>query len=244
MRIEIAGFRQVVVTGAVTLIWAASMAAQPPVAAPKPQVDPATIDTKGQPWRGDLSGVWQPPYTPDLTRGTTAKLTPWGEERFAKWNGTLDPCLPQGVTRQMNAPDPIEIVQTPKKVVILYESWHIYRSIPTDGRAHPKDLDLSWFGNSVAKWEDDTLVIDVTGMYDKTTLDTVGHPHSDELHLVERLRRISPTTLSYEVTVDDPKAYVAPFKQSRVLQLRPGAELMEYVCLENEKDRSHLVGTK
>jgi hypothetical protein len=96
----------------------------------------------------------------------------------------------------------------------------------------------------VAKWEDDTLVIDVVGMYDKTTLDTVGHPHSDAVHLVERLRRTGPTTMSYEVTVDDPKAYVAPWKQSRVLQLKPGLELMEYVCLENEKDRSHLVGTK
>jgi hypothetical protein len=96
----------------------------------------------------------------------------------------------------------------------------------------------------VAKWEGDTLVIDVVGMNGLTSLDTQGHPHSDQLHLVERLRRTGPDTMSYEVTVDDPKAYTAPWKQSRVFRLKPGLELMEYVCLENEKDRSHLIGVK
>ncbi|MEO8100811.1 MAG: hypothetical protein ABI811_24150 [Acidobacteriota bacterium] len=197
-----------------------------------------------EPWRKDLTGVWLGPYTSDLTRGTDAKMTPWGQERFAKFDGKLDPCLPVGVTRQANAPDPVEIVQTPNKVVILYESWHIFRSIATDGRAQPKNVDATWFGHSVGKWEDETLVIDVVGMHDVTTLDTVGHPHSDQLHLVERLKRTGPDTMSYEVTVDDPVAYTATWKQSRVFKLQPKIELMEYVCLENEKDRSHLVGIK
>jgi hypothetical protein len=195
-------------------------------------------------WKGDLTGVWQGPYTADLTRGTNAALTPWGQEQFKKFDGTTDPCLPVGVTRQANAPDPIEIVQTPNRVVILYESWHIFRSIPTDGREHPKNQDSTWFGNSVGKWDGDTLVIDVTGMNDKTALDTIGHPHTDQLHLIERLRRTGPDTMSYEVTVDDPKTFVATWKQSRVFKLKPGFELMEYVCLENEKDRGHLVGVK
>ena len=192
----------------------------------------------------DLTGVWQGPYTPDLTRGTSAVLTQWGKEQFAKFDGKQDPCLPVGVTRQANAPDPIQIVQAPGRLVILYESWHIFRSIPTDGRDHPKNLDLTWFGNSVGKWEGDTLVIDVTGLNDKTALDTVGHPHSDQLHLIERLKRTGPKTMSYEVTVDDPKTFTTPWKQSRVFQLKEGLELMEYVCLENEKDRGHLVGIK
>jgi hypothetical protein len=195
-------------------------------------------------WKGDLTGIWQGPYTSDLTKGTQAVLTPWGQEQFKLFDGKMDPCLPVGVTRQINAPDPIEIVQTPQRVVILYESWHIFRSIPTDGRDHPKNLEPTWFGNSIGKWDGDTLVIDVVGLNGKTSLDTIGHPHSDQLHLVERLRRTGPKTMSYEVTVDDPKAYAAPWKQSRVFQLKPGLELMEYVCLENEKDRSHLIGVK
>jgi hypothetical protein len=195
-------------------------------------------------WKGDLTGIWQGPYTPDLTRGTSARLTPWGEEQFKRFDGKTDPCLPVGVTRQANAPDPVEIVQTPKKVVILYESWHVFRSIPTDGTTHPAKLEPTWLGNSVGRWDGDTLVIDVTGLNDKTSLDTNGHPHSDQLHLVERLRRTGPKTMSYEVTVDDPKAYAEPWKQSRVFQFQPGLQLMEYVCLENERDRSHLVGVK
>lgn len=195
-------------------------------------------------WAGDLSGVWQGPYTPDLTRGTTAKLTAWGQTAFDKFDGTTDPCLPVGVTRQANAPDPIEIVQTKDRVVILYESWHVFRSIPTDGRGHPKNLDPTWMGNSIGRWDGDTLVIDVTGMNDKTALDTNGHPHSDQIHLTERLRRTGPKTMSYQVTVDDPVAYAGPWTQSRVFQLKPGWELMEYVCLENEKDRQHLLGIK
>jgi hypothetical protein len=202
-------------------------------------------------WKGDLTGVWQGPYTPDLTRGTGAVLTPWGQDKFNHFDGKMDPCLPVGVTRQANAPDPIEIVQTPQRVVILYESWHIFRSIPTDGIDHSISLDPTWFGTSVGHWErgganreNDTLVIDVTKMNDKTALDTNGHPHSDQLHLTERLRRTGPATMSYEVTVDDPKAYTQPWKQSRVFRLKPGIELMEYVCLENERDRSHLLGIK
>ena len=87
-------------------------------------------------------------------------------------------------------------------------------------------------------------MVDITGMNDKTRLDTIGHPHSDQMHLIERFRRTGPKTMSYEVTVDDPVAYTAPWKQNRVFQLKPGLELMEYVCLENEKDREHLRGIK
>ena len=198
----------------------------------------------GENWKGDLTGTWQGPYTPDLTRGTQAQLTPWGKAKFDAFTGTMDPCLPVGVTRQANAPDPIQIVQTPQRVVILYESWHVFRSIPTDGRDHLKNLDPTWMGNSVGKWEGDTLVVDVAAMNDKTALDTNGHPHSDKLHLVEKFRRTGPKTMSYEVTVDDPVAYTGPWTQSRVFQLKPGWELMEYVCLENEKDRQHLIGIK
>src|SRR5579872_6467819 len=153
-----------------------------------------TASAESGDWKGDLTGVWQGPYTNDLTRGTQAMLTPWGQEQFKKFDGKTDPCLPVGVTRQINAPDPIEIVQTPNRVVILYESWHIFRSIPTDGRDHPKKLNPTWFGNSVGKWDGDALVVDVTGMNDKTFLDTNGHPHSDQLHLIERFRRTGPDT--------------------------------------------------
>jgi len=228
------------ITAVAVLVTAGFGAAQSPaakVSAPDTKADSGD-------WKGDLTGVWQGPYTADLTRGTGAVLTPWGQEKFSHFDGKMDPCLPVGVTRQANAPDPIQIVQTPKRVVILYESWHIFRSIPTDGIDHSISQDPTWFGTSVGHWDGDTLVIDVTKMNDKTALDTNGHPHSDQLHLTERFRRTGPATMSYEVTVDDPKAYMQPWKQSRVFRLQSGIELMEYVCLENEKDRGHLLGIK
>lgn len=228
------------ITAVAVLVTAGFGAAQSPaakVSAPDTKADSGD-------WKGDLTGVWQGPYTADLTRGTGAVLTPWGQEKFSRFDGKMDPCLPVGVTRQANAPDPIQIVQTPKRVVILYESWHIFRSIPTDGIDHSISQDPTWFGTSVGHWDGDTLVIDVTKMNDKTALDTNGHPHSDQLHLTERFRRTGPATMSYEVTVDDPKAYMQPWKQSRVFRLQSGIELMEYVCLENEKDRGHLLGIK
>jgi hypothetical protein len=225
------------------LALALSTAALPAIAqSGLPQAKAASASTDNGDWKGDLTGVWQGPYTPDLTRGTTAELTPWGKEQFAKFDGLTDPCLPVGVTRQANAPDPIQIVQTPKRVVILYESWHVFRSIPTDGVDHSISADPTWLGTSVGHWDGDTFVIDITKMNDRTALDTTGHPHSDQLHLTERLRRTGPATMSYEVTVDDPKAYTHPWKQSRVFKLMPNVELMEYVCLENEKDRKHMTG--
>ena len=74
--------------------------------------------------------------------GTPAVLTDWGKKQFDLFDGKMDPCLPVGVTRQINAPDPIQIVQTKDRVVILYESWHIFRSIPTDGRDHPSRISI------------------------------------------------------------------------------------------------------
>ena len=96
--------------------------------------------------------------------------------------------------------------------------------------------------NSVGHWEGDTLVVDSTGFNDKTRLDTIGHPHSDQLHVIQRFSRADPMHLSYEVTVEDPKAYTKPWTNKRVFTLKPKWELMEYSCEENNKEiTDHLV---
>jgi hypothetical protein len=197
---------------------------------------PRTLDGKPS-----LSGVWEVPYVPDMSRGIGAlPFTAWGE---AEWKA-YDPakfdytghCLPMGWTRQMNAPMPLEIMQEPNRIAILFEAWNTFKVIPTDGREHPKNLDPTWLGSSVGHWEGDTLVVDSIGFNDKTRLDTIGHPHSDQLHIVEHFKRTDTVHLSYEVTVDDPKVYSKPFSNKRTLMLKPGWELMEYSCEENNKD--------
>jgi hypothetical protein len=209
-----------------------------PAAAKAEPAGPAPRALDGKP---SLSGVWEVPYVPDMSRGIGA--LPFTAKGEAEWKA-YDPakfdytghCLPMGWTRQMNAPMPLEIMQEPNRIAILFEAWNTFKVIPTDGREHPKDLDPTWLGNSVGHWEGDTLVVDSIGFNDKTRLDTIGHPHSDQMHIVERLTRTDAMHLAYEVTVDDPKTYSKPFTNKRTLTLKPGWELMEYSCEENNKD--------
>ena len=195
----------------------------------------------------DLNGVWERPYVPDMTRTARDQqgagdlpYTPAGAEKFKSYDAsTFDytgHCLPQGMTRSMNSPFPIEIVQTRNRVAILFEAWNVFHVIPTDGRAFPKTIEPTWIGTSVGHWEGDTLVIDTKGFNGRTNLDTVGHQHSDQLRLTQRFTRTDEKHILYEVTVDDPVTYTKPWKNTRTFTLRPDWELMEYSCMENNKD--------
>ena len=200
----------------------------------------------------DLNGVWQIPYTPDMGRGVQGGLpfTPAGAEDFknydpAKFDYTGH-CLPPGLTRLVNTPNPMEIVQTDKKVVLLFEGFNQFIIVPTDGRKHTADPDPTWFGESIGWYEGDTLVVDTVAFNGRARLDTIGHPFSDKLHVVQRYTRDSPETLAYEITVEDPVMYAKPFTNKRVWRLRTDWELIEYSCMENNKDLldGHIQGRK
>jgi hypothetical protein len=197
----------------------------------------------------DMSGVWQAPYTPDLTKplGHDLPYTPLGLERFQKVVHADDPssyCLPVGPARGIQAPMPFQIVQTPGLAVILFEYQHTFRLIYTDGRGHPSDLDpFRWFGDSIGKYEGDTLVVDTVGIGDRTWLDTAGHQHSDQLHIVERFQKVDAGNMKWTVTFEDPKLYKDPFTLTLPLK-KQNTVLMMYSCEENEKDRGHLDATK
>ena len=107
--------------------------------------------------------------------------------------------------------------------------------MPTDGRAVPRDPNPQWFGTSIGRWDGDTLVIETRGFNGWTRLDTIGHPHSDQLHLTQTFRRTDADRIAYTVTVDDPVIYTKPWKNERVLTRQKG-ELIEYSCEENNKD--------
>jgi hypothetical protein len=186
----------------------------------------------------DLTGVWIGPYTPNLASGVTLSFQPGAEAAFKNHRGEDDPtarCLPPGVPRALGSPFPIEILQDSRSVTILYEYMHLIRRIPTDGRGHPADLDSTFMGDSVGKWDGDTLVVDAIGFNDRTWVDTEGHQHSDALHVVERYRRTGPDAIAYQVTIDDPRTYKQPWTESRTLTRQSGWTLKEYVCEENNK---------
>lgn len=143
-------------------------------------------------------------------------------------------CLPFGLSRSLNTPEPMQIVQNDKYLSLLFEQNNWYTVVPIDGRKH-REIDATWFGDSVGSWDGDALVIDTVNFNGKTRLDTVGHPHSDQLHLIQRFTRPDLGHISWEVTVDDPKTYTGPWKNVRTFTLRPDWEMMEYSCEENNK---------
>jgi hypothetical protein len=129
---------------------------------------------------------------------------------------------------------PMEFVHTPSKLVILYEYFWLFRSIPIGG-THDTDLDPSFLGDSVARWDGDTLVVDVTNFKAGGWLGN-GLVHSDTLHLVERYTRVDRDQMNYEVLIEDPVVLTKPFTQRNTLMLREGTRLREYSCLENNLD--------
>jgi hypothetical protein len=188
----------------------------------------------------DISGVWLVEnFEPRLFPNGGAPFTPWAETKFKATNPqTNDPnlaCLPMGLPRFMIAvPYPMEILQMPTRVVIIHEGPQVMRQIYMN-RQHPKDLDPTYAGDSIGKWEGDTLVVDTIGFNDKTWLDGGGLPHSEALHVVERIRRVDHDTLVDDITIEDPMAYTKPLTNRQVYKLKPGWEIQEYVCEENNK---------
>src|ERR1700737_1275133 len=176
----------------------------------------------------DITGVWMlrnPPATLSYSRATFTKeepeMTPWAiakmkEAKPSNNNAytlatTNDPvltkCDPPGTPRVYFHPYPFEFVQTPKYMLMLYESDHTIRRIYTDRRPVPKDPDLSWMGYSVGHWEGDTtFVVDTVGLNDKTWIDRLGHPHSDQLHIIERFRRVNFDHMELDFIIEAPKA--------------------------------------
>jgi hypothetical protein len=196
----------------------------------------------------ELSGVWSGRQNADTFSPNDPPLQAWAEAKFRSVKPGYGPhasalsddplldCLPPGVPRILLIPFPMQIVQIPGEVIMLFEYDHYVRHIYVDRREHPKDIDPTWMGDSIGKWEGDTLVVDTVGLSDKSWLDQVGHPHSDALHVVERVRRVDHETLQDDITIDDPKAYTKPWTGQRTFKLRPGWHLMEYICEDHMEE--------
>jgi hypothetical protein len=167
---------------------------------------------------------------------------PWAAKKvleFYNRRGIDDPeahCLAPGVPRITTIGlFPMEIVQTPKKVIMLYEVFSVFRVIPIDTK-HPDDLEPSFMGDSVGHWDGDTLVVDVTSFNDKTWLGPVGSFHTEALHVTERYTRVDSNTIRYDVTMEDPNVFTKLWNTHSTIMLRPGTRLREYECSENNAD--------
>jgi hypothetical protein len=242
-----------------TLAWTVVLASSSAV----PAQTEKKVTAKGQATAppADLSGVWRRSrLAPDKARKYTIyelafsitnekpPMTPWAEEKFkanrpnvgpravsiSESNDPILQCAPPGVPRiYLIRGEPMEIANIPGRVLMLFEYDHFVRNIYTGGRAHPIDPNPSWMGDSIGKWEGDTLVVDTVGFNDKTWLDNDGHPHTEDLHVVERIRRVNHDTLTIDTTIDDPKAYTKPWGGHAIYELKPDWNLGEMVCEDN-----------
>ena len=153
-------------------------------------------------------------------------------------------CHMHGVPRIMFPPFPLEIVQDGNYVVILAETEHGVRIIPTDGRPFLKDYS-SWNGDSRGRWEGDTLVVEVRGLNGRSWLDQAGNFMGTGAHVVERFRLTGKDTLDYQATVENPSVFSRPFTLRVPLRRRPAdVELLEYGCIEGERDAADLPATE
>jgi hypothetical protein len=200
-----------------------------------------------------------PPETPASSRGARGGSAAEPHIPFMPWSAAIydynsenlskyDPegyCLPPGGPRMMATPYPMEIIQLPEqeRIIMIFEgATHIWREIYMDGRPHPEGdaLNPTFLGHSVGRWEGDTLVVDVVGFNETTWIDFFGHPHTDQLHVVERFSRPDKNTLRYEATIDDPGAYTEPWTFGWDIPWTPDGELMEYICQDNNLYLYHL----
>jgi hypothetical protein len=172
---------------------------------------------------------------------------PWAaklrSERVARGNQDNPDahCLPIGLMQLHTHPEPRKIIQTPGLMVILYEANAGIRQIFLDGRSLPtNDADPWWFGYSTGHWEQDTLVVETRGFRDDVWLDVEGSPLTESGKMTERFRRVNYGNMEIEITVDDPKAYTKPWTVKVHHRIMLDTELIEFVCLENEKDARHM----
>jgi len=228
---------------------------------PKLVAGPAPHLPDGRPDFGG-NGAWYPGFNGNLAETTwkgvksadkhvDVPFLPWTLKTYnerVENRAKDDPearCLPVGVPRFMFDPYPFQMIQTRNQVVFIFEGdnylWRIVNIDPT-GNTHPKNLKPAWLGDAVGHYEGDTLVVDVTGFKGLAWLDQAGHATSDQLHLTERYTRTDSLTLKYEVTIDDPAAYSQPWTASNTIRWRPGMELMESICQEDEKSSIHMIG--
>jgi hypothetical protein len=173
-------------------------------------------------------------------------MTPWALEKFARAKPTFGPknfavaetndpvykCFPPGTPRIYFHPFPMEIIQTPGRVLMFFEYDHLVRQIYTDGRPHRDDLPASWLGDSTGRWEGDTLVVETVNFNDQTWIDRRGVPHSDQLKVTERIRRIDAKSLQVDITIEDPIAFTRPWAAQRFFTLTDW-HIAEMSCMDN-----------
>jgi len=244
------------VTAAAVLFFAATVALPQDKGTPAPQdkakgfgrgarkgpAGPLPRLSDGKP---DISGVWN---GFGGSGGDAPNMLPWAAKIVADHRakqGAEDyeaRCLPGGPPRA--APYHTSFFATPKLVVMLFEgNTHMYRQFFVDGSSHPNDLKPTFYGDSRARWDGDTLAVDTIGFFEKSWYDFAGTPHTPQMHVTETFHRMDYGNMEMQVVIEDPGVFTKPWVINRSTSLEPDFEMTEYVCNENNQDPGHLNAT-
>ena len=239
--------RRAALLAASSLLVAAPALADPPAAPAAPPATPADWralsrlpDWTGGVWQIDWGSLFAPggrPEPPALTPEYAAKLKTWqaAQKEGENVQNENANCLPPGVPQIMTMPYPIEFLYTPGRVTIGIETDSQVRRIYTDGRKHPDDPDLTFNGDSIGHWEGNVLVIDTVGLEPHISI-APGVGHSDKVHIVERIRQISPDRLEIATTIEDPAVLTRPWTVAHQFIRHRDWTIQEYVCEQNNHD--------
>jgi len=199
-------------------------------------VDPTTR----QPLKFARQGEALTDAAPGAARTFDLPYTEWGLKQWKTYDPAKDGdstanCLPFGMSRNLNAPHGLQIVQGNDAIALLFEQGTWFHWVPlTPGFKWPADLPVSWNGVSTGHWDGDTLVIETTGFNGYTKLDTVGHPHSSQMKMTNTFKRTDSNTIEHTVTVHDPKTFTQDWMNVRTWKIKTYPDvIMEYVCEEN-----------
>lgn len=203
---------------------------------------PSGLTPRAKDGKPDFSGVWWRPADVD---GGNPQFLPAAEAiaRSRRESNNKDNpqvrCLPGAALRF----GPLfQMVQSQDYLVIINDDESPgFHQVYLNGR-HPEDPNPAWYGHNIAKWDGDTLVVDRVAFDERIWLDQAGHPHSPKLHVVERYRRPDLGHLESEITVEDAGVLAKPYTIKRVADLAQGYHVDEFICAENERDASHMVG--
>lgn len=193
----------------------------------------------------DWRGIWVPVLGRPSGPPEELQYTPEYQALYEKYrNGASSHgpnqsnCLPPGMPRIMLQPYDLEFLFTPGRVTIIQEAYMQVRRVFTDGRPHPTDPDPTFNGHSIGHWEGDTLVVDTVGLRGDTWLTRPGTPHSDQLHIVERIHLApdNPDKMILEFTFTDPKALTAPYHEVHTFERHREWDQIEFICDENDRN--------
>jgi hypothetical protein len=198
----------------------------------------------------NFEGVWLIQGNHSVIKTVQGKLPPMTAAAAARYSAhlrsrqagkpdfdTIQTCKPHGFPRILFSAYPIEVLQEPKQLTFVHEVHHMPRMVYLD-MSLPKleDLDQNWMGVSVGHWDGDTLVVESQGFNDLTTLDTAGLPHSTDMHVSERIRKLDADTLEDIITIVDPKTFTKPWSTRVTYRRQPGLRLKEYVCTDSNPE--------